>query len=727
MDLGLRSKILAGMAVPVVLLLMLGLVAISNINEISKTNAMVDHTHVVLAEASAIVGSAVDMETGMRGYLLAGKDGFLDPYKDGEKATYLEISSLKNTVSDNPKQVSRLTEVERSLKEWQSNVTKPIIELRREIGDSKTMNDMADLVGEARGKIYFDKFRGQIKTFIDREASLLGKRRTKFESAYDKLKQLAKSGKTDTALLEVMKKNEGWVAHTNKVIAHANDILASAVNMETGMRGYLLAGKESFLDPYKIGSKKFFELTASLKQMVSDNPAQVQIINEIEGTIRAWRSNVTEPTITLRRKIGDSKTMDDMADLVGEARGKVYFDKFRGIMADFKSEEASLMEKRKNANEATISNTFTTIYMAIFVAILVSITIAWYLSRNVLRQIGGEPPDIAELTRKVAGGDLTVRLDMSGEATGIFLAVKNMVENLRQVVGDVANAAEQVATGSNEISDAANGLSQGATEQAASIEETSSAMEEMASNIQQNTDNANTTQTIASKASTDGEEGGKAVGEAVEAMKQIAEKISIIEEIARQTNLLALNAAIEAARAGEHGKGFAVVAAEVRKLAERSQTAAGEISQLSSSSVEVAERAGGIINQLIPDIQKTSELIQEIAASSQEQNQGASQVNQAIQQLDQVIQRNAGASEEMAATAEELSSQADMMSQAISFFNIGQQHTSATRHQPATKKSQAKKPAIAQIRQAAPRALPGPTQGADLKMGESSDDEFENF
>ncbi|HIJ83517.1 MAG: chemotaxis protein [Magnetococcales bacterium] len=730
MNMGLRGKILAGMAVPVVLLLILGLVAIGNINSISKTNAMVDHTHVVLAEASGIVGSAVDMETGTRGYLLAGKEEFLDPYKGGEKATYLELTKLQQTVSDNPKQVDRLREVEGILKEWQAKDVEPSIELRRGIGDAKTMNDMAKLIGEARGKVFFDKFRGQIKTFIDREASLLGKRRAEFEAAYDKLSSLAKTGATDASLLEIMKKNEGWVAHTNKVIAHANDILAAAVDMETGMRGYLLAGKDEFLEPYTNGSKKFFELTASLKQTVSDNPAQVQLIGEIEANISSWKKDDVEPSIALRRQIGDAKTMDDIARLVSEARGKVYFDKFRGIMADFKAEEAGLMEKRKEANIATISNTFTTIVIAIILAVLVSIAIAWYLSRDVLRQVGGEPPVIAELTRRVSEGDLTVQLNTSGEATGIFLAVKSMVENLRKVIGDVATAAEQVSTGSNQISDAAQGLSQGATEQAASIEETSSAMEEMSSNISQNTDNSMTTQTISEKAAKDAAEGGVAVGKAVQAMKEIASKIGIIEEIARQTNLLALNAAIEAARAGEHGKGFAVVAAEVRKLAERSQTAAGEISQLSTSSVSVAESAGGIINKLVPDIQKTAELIKEIASSSREQNQGSTQINQSIQQLDEVIQRNAGASEEMAATAEELNAQAEVMNQSIAFFNLGQQGGTIKR-QPAQKPTSAAKHQITHVQKHAPKALSAPARktgdGVDLKMASASDDEFESF
>ena len=192
-------------------------------------------------------------------------------------------------------------------------------------------------------------------------------------------------------------------------------------------------------------------------------------------------------------------------------------------------------------------------------------------------------------------------------------------------------------------------------------------------------DNAELTEKIALKSAADATESGKAVTETVGAMKEIAGKISIIEEIARQTNLLALNAAIEAARAGEHGKGFAVVASEVRKLAERSQTAAGEISQLSASSVEVAEKAGAMLAKLVPDIQKTAELVQEISAASKEQTSGADQINAAIQQLNQVIQQNAGAAEEMSSTAEELSSQAQQLQGTIAFFKVDEREAGHVR------------------------------------------------
>ena len=243
-----------------------------------------------------------------------------------------------------------------------------------------------------------------------------------------------------------------------------------------------------------------------------------------------------------------------------------------------------------------------------------------------------------------------------------FLIIRGIV----RVLQDIKLSSDNVAVASQEMSTTSVQMSQGATEQAAATEEASASIEEMSSTIQQSTENSYETEKLAIKAAEDALEGGKAVEEAVTAMKQIAEKISIIEEIARQTNLLALNAAIEAARAGEHGKGFAVVASEVRKLAERSQKAAAEINDLSGSSVAVAEKAGEMLKFMVPDIQKTSALVQEISAASKEQNSGMEQIGQSIQQLDEVIQQNAGASEEMASTSEELSSQAEQLQVAIS-------------------------------------------------------------
>jgi len=276
----------------------------------------------------------------------------------------------------------------------------------------------------------------------------------------------------------------------------------------------------------------------------------------------------------------------------------------------------------------------------------------------------------AEVAGTIAKGDLTIEISLASDKDGLGSALKGMSEVLNDTLRQTMTAADNVASGSQAFSAASQQMSQGATEQAASAEEASSSIEEMTANIRQNADNALQTERIAVQSAANAEAGGEAVRQTVAAMKEIAGKIVIIEEIARQTNLLALNAAIEAARAGEHGRGFAVVAAEVRKLAERSQSAAAEINKLSVSSVDVAEKAGAMLAAIVPDIRRTAELVQEIAAASREQDAGAEQIGKAIQQLDKVIQQNASATEEMASTAEELTSQSEQLQEMVAFFRI---------------------------------------------------------
>ncbi|HEY5514358.1 MAG TPA: methyl-accepting chemotaxis protein [Geomonas sp.] len=334
---------------------------------------------------------------------------------------------------------------------------------------------------------------------------------------------------------------------------------------------------------------------------------------------------------------------------------------------------------------------------------------------------------ISEAAKLIANGDLTVVIKERSPEDELMLALHAMVKKLGDVVTEVKTAADNVASGSQELSFSSEQMSQGASEQAAAAEEASSSMEQMSSNIKQNADNAIQTEKIAVKSATDAQEGEKAVVQTVAAMKEIAGKISIIEEIARQTNLLALNAAIEAARAGEHGKGFAVVASEVRKLAERSQKAAAEISKLSSSSVEVAEKAGAMLNKMVPDIRKTAELVQEISAACREQDTGAEQINKAIQQLDQVIQQNASASEEVSSTAEELSSQAEQLQSSIDFFKINGH--AATREQAVERKSPARLGAK-ELKLTKSHGYAKKAVGHDLEMHEDSgfsDGGFEKY
>jgi len=838
-DLKTKPKILIGVLSPMVLLLMLGGIAVFNINSITATNERVEHTHNVLSAASGIVGSAVDMETGMRGYLLAGQEGFLDPYNNGETATYAGIASLQETVSDNPGQVERLAEVERVLREWQEKVTEPTIALRRKIGDAKTMNDMAALVGEARGKVFFDKFRGQISTFIDREAKLLAERRQAFESAQNKVGEgvalIEKTGKwvdhthnvlaaaarilahavdmetgmrgfllageddflapynsaktaffesiralqetvsdnpaqvarlkeseatiqswvnevTEPAIelrrqvvtgarslgdvealvsrklgkkffdafreqiaafseveqklmeerqatavtaeksvasnLEIMQKNESWVTHTYKVIQHANSVLASAVDMETGMRGYLLAGKDDFLAPYDAGQKAFHDLIASLRETVSDNPAQVKLLTETEATIDEWQTKVTEPTIGLRRQIGNAKTMDDMADLIGEARGKQYFDKFRQIMADFSGEEIGLMEVRQAANVSTVNNTYMMIAICIVVALAIGVALAWLIGNGIANPIR----HMTEIMQRLAKGDNEVeiagaeRADEIGDmAETVEVFKQNAIEaerlrgeqeesrkqaeKLREEQEETKRQAEEdrrngmlqladgfessvkgvvelVASASTEMESTAQSMSNtaedaqtrtsevaAASEQAsANVQTVASAAEELSSSIDEISRRVTHSAEISGKAVEAAENTNQTIRDLADAAQKIGEVVDLINDIANQTNLLALNATIEAARAGDAGKGFAVVASEVKNLASQTAQATEDISAQIGAIQGTTQEAVGAIEGIGTTISEMNDIATTIASAVEEQGAATGEISRNVQE-----------------------------------------------------------------------------------------------
>lgn len=487
----------------------------------------------------------------------------------------------------------------------------------------------------------------------------------------------------------------------------------------------------------EIHDTRYGEIKTSLETLMADWSEETKdtLVSVIAGfdEVIAAQSSVMG-SLSSFESYNDPLTMFETEDLMEStiAPGTEGLTKTLDRLIAIKSTEGATIK----VNEI-IEQSKGTIVISGIVVLILAVIIALYIAGSMTRRIN----EAINTIKAMANGDLTQKIVISsndeiGEMINQFLI---MTDRLKDAIGIIFATSDSIGTSSAKIKDSSKQTSLGATEQAASAEEVAASMEEMSANIQQNTENAQQTEKIAIQASEDIKEGNSAVAQTVNSMKTIADKISIIEEIARQTNLLALNAAVEAARAGEHGKGFAVVAAEVRKLAERSQEAATEINDLTSSSLKISEKAGKLLEEIVPNIDKTSRLVQEITAASKEQNSGAEQVNNALQELNNVVQRNASASEEIAHNADDLSHKGNELKEAISFFKIddaairkGILSTSSSAN--TQNKSTPKK-----VTTPDPEPSVEPTgkveevdsakgdKGVEIKLDEGMDDEYEKF
>jgi methyl-accepting chemotaxis protein len=466
--------------------------------------------------------------------------------------------------------------------------------------------------------------------------------------------------------MKTMNQNLDRIVNDRNVRIHlCNQMMSAIQDVQLAVRNIVLLETASEMDAEvaKIGEYRqtFDNARTELEKRPASEKGQV-LRNRVSAAMAALR-----PLTNKAVELGLANKNAEATTVLLRDGAAVNAEVENALLENTKLQREQAKEDA-DAAAAEYETARTTVFGSALGAVLLAVIAGWLITVSITRPVAR-----AKLAaERLAAGDLNVELNSSStdEVGELVLALKQTVDKLRQVISGVLGAADNLSSASEQISSASQQLSQTATEQASSVEESSSSIEEMTSSISQNSENAKVTDAIASKASKEASDGGDAVHQTVTAMRTIAQKIGIIDDIAYQTNLLALNAAIEAARAGAQGKGFAVVAAEVRKLAERSQVAAREIGSVAENSVQLAERAGQLLNTLVPAIQKTAELVQEIAAASSEQSTGAGQINTAINQLNQTAQQSASASEELASTAEEMTSQVAELRDLIGFFKL---------------------------------------------------------
>ena len=535
------------------------------------------------------------------------------------------------------------------------------------------LRDLAD----AEGRVKLDQFADTWDEYLKINDKIKTYARNKqndkaFLLASTKGREL--TDRADRYITAIVDKNDDINSEASLQATNAANRALLAARIIQGMLGIHRDQKAMILETTQKGmdeyAKNMDELTNQLDQrlIALRKIATAESSIDIDKFSTAW-DKFSDINLTVRetsRENGNTK-----AFRLSSNEGRVLSDKAIDLISGIVDiNEKGLEQDKVSSTENYISgrNLLLTI---LAIGLLVGLGTAIWIIRGIMQQLGAEPPIILEIAEKIAAGDLESELAHGkGKVVGVLAAMITMRDKLVAVITEVNTSSIALSAASQQVSGTAQSLSQGASEQAASVEETSASVEEMGSSINQNSENARVTDGIATESSNAAKDGGESVIATVQAMKDIAGKITIIEDIAYQTNMLALNAAIEAARAGEHGKGFAVVAAEVRKLAERSQVAASEISELTGDSVKVAEKAGGLLEKMVPDIARTAELVQEITAASEEQASGVSQITSAMQQLDQVTQQNAAGSEELAATAEEMRSQSQSLIEMISFFKL---------------------------------------------------------
>ena len=483
-----------------------------------------------------------------------------------------------------------------------------------------------------------------------------------------------------------------WNTHTYNVLNTANHMLTSMINMETGTRGFLIAGEDQFLEPWKAGNEAFASNWAEAKKLTSDNPAQQERLLRMQA-LNSEFTKVASSLIQMRRSVTASQqTMDAFVAEFKLGKDKAAMDGFRSLQAEFEKAERDLLEVRSALVDDLLVTNQLVLLVGSLLAGLAAAGLGFWVTRSIIGQLGAEPAVTSAVVGEIAKGNLAVEIHLrDGDRSSLLAHMANMRDSLAKVVGQVRQSSDNIATGSIQIAQGNQDLSGRTEQQASALEQTAASMEELGTTVRQNADNAHQANRLAQGASEVAVKGGEVVARVVDTMKgindsskKISDIISVIDGIAFQTNILALNAAVEAARAGEQGRGFAVVAGEVRNLAQRSAAAAKEIKGLITDSVERVEAGSSLVNQagatmqeVVTSIRRVTDIMGEITSASNEQSESVGQVGEAVSQMDHATQQNAALVEESAAAAQSLKQQAQALVDAVAVFKLSHGISSA--------------------------------------------------
>jgi methyl-accepting chemotaxis protein len=639
--LGLKTGIMGGNLLTILLFSLLCALAFLTIRSLRESGDDLARSQRVVQTARELTLGAMDMQAGLWGYLLAGESDYLTPCESGWERFRESSETLGNLAAAHPRQRERVAEMGNLMETWRETSARRVISLRREISTAETMNDLAQIVGRGEGKRHFDPLRERIETFIEVEDEVIAVRNRAFLDLAEASAQTAETGgaapaEGDPPIGQTLSQLFEGVEESHRAIRSAQNLYQAALNAQTGMRGFLITGKEPYLDPFHSAVERFDQIAFFLGGQIPDRPEQAALLAEIQETFSVWRVEVATPFIEMRQRIDTGKTMDDIAEAVQRGEGKEIFDRFQTVLAEFLTAEEGRLAERRRINQKNALNAERILFGGTIGIGLAAILFSWLLGRGLHRPI-------------------------------------------QRVIGRLREGAEQTASGARQLAASSHSLSQASSQQAASLEQAAASLEQMADMTRKNADRTQEAARIVRKSTETYEKTDALMDRLTQAMAEITEIsqqsftiIQTIDEIAFQTNLLSLNAAVEAARAGEAGAGFAVVAAEVRALAGRTAQAARDTAGLIEETVrkvetgsEWVQTADAAYDQMADEFRGLEEIIGDVSRASRDQSSGIREVNGGIAEMGRAVQQNAAVAQETASASEEMNTQAKLLNDVV--------------------------------------------------------------